>query len=123
MVTLNQLAANDPDARKQLIDKAEQMLKVDPNNFTADYYITTWGPAVGGSNPTPDLLSEVDAAAHGMLDNVDKQFAPDKKPPDPAPISGRRQRRSQPRWRTTHLPGRIQPRRIPPGLKSNIRRV
>jgi hypothetical protein len=80
MVTLNQLAANDPNARKQLLDKAQEMLKVDPNNFTADYYITTWGPAVGGSNPSPDLLSQVDTAAHGMLDNVDKQFAPEKKP-------------------------------------------
>lgn len=80
MVTLNQLAANDPNARKQLIDKSEEMLKVDPNNFTADYYITTWGPAVGGQTPTPELESEVDSAAHGMLDNADKQFAPDKKP-------------------------------------------
>ncbi len=80
MVTLNQLAATDPNARKQLIDKAEEMLKIDPNNFTADYYITTWGPAVGGSSPTPELESQVDAAAHGMLDNVDKQFAADKKP-------------------------------------------
>ena len=80
MVTLNQLAANDPNARKQLIDKAGEMLKVDPNNFTADYYITTWGPAVGGASPTPDLESQVDAAAHGMLDNVDKQFADSKKP-------------------------------------------
>ena len=80
MVTLNQLAATDPSARQQLIDKAEQMLKIDPNNFTADYYITTWGPRIGGQNPTPELLSQVDAAAHGMLQNVDKQFAPDKKP-------------------------------------------
>jgi tetratricopeptide (TPR) repeat protein len=80
MVTLNQLAANDPNARKQLIDKAEEMLKVDPNNFTADYYITTWGPAVGGASPTPDLEGQVDSAAHGMLDNVDKQFADNKKP-------------------------------------------
>jgi hypothetical protein len=80
MVTLNQLAATDPNARKQLIDKAEEMLKVDPTNFTADYYITTWGPAVGGSSPTSDLEGQVDAAAHGMLDNIDKQFAPEKKP-------------------------------------------
>lgn len=80
MVTLNQLAANDPNARKQLIDKAQEMLKVDPNNFTAYYYITTWGPAVGGSTASPDLLSQVDAAAHGMLDNIDTQFADSKKP-------------------------------------------
>jgi len=80
MVTLNQLAANDPAARQQLLDKAQEALKADPANFTADYYITTWGPAVGGANPSPDLLNQVDAAAHGMLDNLDKQFAADKKP-------------------------------------------
>jgi hypothetical protein len=79
MVTLNQLAASDPNARKQLIDKAEEMLKVDPNNFTADYFIATWGPQLGGT-PSPDLEGQVDTAAHGMLDNIDKQFAPDKKP-------------------------------------------
>ena len=78
MVTLNQLAPNDPNARTQLIDKAEQMLKIAPDNFTADYYITTWGPAI--PNPTPEILNEVEQAAHGMLDNVDKQFADSKKP-------------------------------------------
>jgi hypothetical protein len=80
LATLNQLAATDPSARKQLIDKAQQMLKLDPNNFTANYYIATAGPSVGGANPPPDLLSQVETAAHGMLDNIDNQFAPDKKP-------------------------------------------
>jgi hypothetical protein len=80
MVTLNQLAANDANARQQLITKAQDALKGDPNNFTACYYITTWGPAVGGTNPNPDLLNQVDSAAHCMLDNLDKQFATDKKP-------------------------------------------
>jgi hypothetical protein len=80
LATLNQLAATDPNARKQLIDKAQQMLKLDPNNFTADYYIATAGPSVGGANPPPDLVSQVETAAHGMLDNIDNQFAPDKKP-------------------------------------------
>jgi hypothetical protein len=79
MVTLSQLAGTDPNARKQLVDKAEEVLKGDPNNFTAAYYITTFGPQIPGT-PTPDLLNEVDAAAHTMLDNVDKQFAADKKP-------------------------------------------
>jgi hypothetical protein len=85
LATLNQLAKTDPSARKQLIDKAEEMLKLDPNNFTADYYITTAGPSVGGSNPSPELEGQVDAAAHGILDNVDKQFAPDKKPTNVTP--------------------------------------
>jgi hypothetical protein len=81
LATLNQLASKgDASARQQLIDKAEQMLKMDPNNFTADYYVATAGPAVGGANPSPELEGQVDAAAHGMLDNIDKQFAPDKKP-------------------------------------------
>jgi hypothetical protein len=81
LATLNQLAAKgDVSAKQQLIEKAEEMLKLDPNNFTADYYITTAGPSVGGSNPSPELEGQVDAAAHGILDNIDKQFAPDKKP-------------------------------------------
>ncbi|HZS55000.1 MAG TPA: hypothetical protein VFA65_11395 [Bryobacteraceae bacterium] len=80
MVTLNQLAPNDPSARQQLLQKAQDMLKIDPKNFTANYYITNWGPAVGGSSPSPDVLSQVETAAHGMLDTVDTQFAPDKKP-------------------------------------------
>ncbi len=80
MVTLNQLAPNDPDARKELLQKAQEMLAVDPNNFTADYYITTWGPAVGGNTPDPALESQVHAAAHGMLDNIDKQFADSRRP-------------------------------------------
>jgi tetratricopeptide (TPR) repeat protein len=84
MVTLSQLAPNDPNARKQLVDKAEDVLKTDPNNFTAAYYITTFGPQIPGT-PSPDLLNEVDAAAHAMLDNVDKQFAPDKKPASTSP--------------------------------------
>jgi len=79
MVTLAQLAGTDPNARKQLIDKAEEVLKTDPNNFTALAYITTWGPQLAGT-PTPDQLSEIESAAHTMLDNIDKQFAPDKKP-------------------------------------------
>lgn len=79
LLTLNQLSQTDPNARKQLIDKAEDVLKTDPNNFTALAYITTWGPQLPGT-PTPDVLNEVDSAAHAMLDNIDKQFAPDKKP-------------------------------------------
>lgn len=85
LATLNQLAATDPNARKQLIDKAQQMLKLDPNNFTANYYIATAGPAVGGTSPSPELMSQVEAAAHGMLDNIDTQFAPDKKPANMSP--------------------------------------
>jgi hypothetical protein len=78
--TLAQLAPNDPAARQQLIQKCQDMLKKDPKYFLADYYIALWGPAVGGASPPADLLSQVDAAAHGVLDGVEDTFNPSKKP-------------------------------------------
>ncbi len=80
VATLGQLAQSDPSQRQPLIDKAEQLLKADPKNFTANYYVTLWGPAVGGANPSPDLENEIDAAAHGVLDNADAAFPASKKP-------------------------------------------
>jgi len=78
--TLAQLAPTDPASRQQLIQKCLDMLKKDPKYFLADYYIALWGPAVGGANPPADLLSEVDSAAHGVLDGVDDTFNASKKP-------------------------------------------
>lgn len=78
--TLAQLAPNDPAARQQLIQKCQDMLKKDPKYFLANYYIALWGPAVGGANPPADLQSQVDAAAHGVLDGVNDTFDSSKKP-------------------------------------------
>lgn len=78
--TLAQLAPNDPAARQQLIQKCQDMLKKDPKYFLANYYIALWGPAVGGATPPADLQSQVDAAAHAVLDGVEDTFSASKKP-------------------------------------------
>jgi hypothetical protein len=78
--TLAQLAPNDPASRQQLIQKCQDMLKKDPKYFLANYYIALWGPAVGGTNPPPDLLQQVDTAAHAVLDGVEDTFSASKKP-------------------------------------------
>jgi hypothetical protein len=67
---LRQLAPSDPTAAKQLIDKCTALLKLDPKNFQGNYFLALWGPRVGQANPSPDLLSQIDAAAHGVLDNL-----------------------------------------------------
>jgi len=78
--TLAQLAPNDPPSRQQLIQKCQDMLKKDPKYFLANYYIALWGPAVGGAAPPPDLLTQVDSAAHAVLDGVEDTFSASKKP-------------------------------------------
>ncbi len=80
LATLAQLAQSDPSQRQALIDKAEEVLKEDPNNFTAAYYVTLMGPQMGNS-PSPDLAKEVQDAAHALLTGADTTFAPDKKKP------------------------------------------
>ncbi len=80
MVTLNQLAATDPAVRQKLVDKCSEILKTDPKNFTAMYFITLRGPAAGGTAPSPDLVSTVESAAHGVIENADTQFDTSKKP-------------------------------------------
>lgn len=78
--TLAQLAPNDPPSRQQLIQKCQQMLQKDPKFFLASYYVALWGPAVGGASPPPDLLTQVDTAAHAVLDGVEDTFNASKKP-------------------------------------------
>ncbi len=80
VATLAQLAPNDPPSRQKLLDKCNELLKADPKNFRAMYLISVWGPAVGGTSPAPDLLTQVDTAAHGVIDGADTAFDPAKKP-------------------------------------------
>lgn len=80
VATLQQLAPTDPSVRQKLIDKCNELLKLDPKNFRAMYAISVWGPAVGGANPPADLLSQVDTAAHGVIDNIDTAFGTAQKP-------------------------------------------
>ncbi|MBV9441823.1 MAG: hypothetical protein JO217_03925 [Acidobacteriaceae bacterium] len=80
LVTLNQLAATDPSSRQKLVDKASEVLKTDPKNFTAMYFIALRGPSAGGASPSPDLVSTVESGARGVIENADAQFDPSKKP-------------------------------------------
>jgi hypothetical protein len=78
--TFNRLAQSDPTQRQPAIDKAQQLVKADPNNLRALLAIAQWGSAVGGNSPSPDLQSQVDTAAHGALKAVDIALDPSKKP-------------------------------------------
>jgi tetratricopeptide (TPR) repeat protein len=80
VVTLSALAQSDPTQRQPLITKAQELLKSDPENLRALLAITQFGPAVGGNSPSPDLLSQVDSAAHEALKVVDTTFDASKKP-------------------------------------------
>lgn len=80
MLTLSQLAPNDPASRQKLVDKAGEIAAKDPKNFRANYMIALWGPAVGGTSPAPDLLAKVDTAAHGVIDGSAEAFDASKKP-------------------------------------------
>jgi hypothetical protein len=80
VATLGALAGADPAQRQPLITKAQDLLKVDANNFTANYYIALYGPAVGGTSPAPDLLTQVDTSAHAVLTGAETNFSADKKP-------------------------------------------
>jgi len=39
-----------------------------------------WGPIQGGANPQPDLVSQVESAAHGFISGADDAFATSLKP-------------------------------------------
>ncbi len=67
---LRQLAPNDPASAKTLIEKCNALLKIDPKNFQGNYFLALWGPRVGGASAPPELLSQIDTASHGVIDNV-----------------------------------------------------
>ncbi len=80
VLTLGALAATDPASRQKLLDKCAEVLKADPKNFRAMYMTALWGPAVGGASPSPDLQTQVQTAAQGVIDNAPTAFDPSKKP-------------------------------------------
>jgi len=81
VATLQALAPTDPTQRQPLIDKCVEELKKDPAAFLPNYYISLWGPIVGGTSPSPDLLSTVETAAKATIAGADTTFADAKKPP------------------------------------------
>ncbi|MBV8073581.1 MAG: hypothetical protein JO270_27045 [Acidobacteriaceae bacterium] len=80
VATLAQLAPNDPQARTQLLQKANDLLKVDPKNFQAMYYTSLFGPGVGGTSCSSDVTSQVQTSAQGVVDNINTPFDASKKP-------------------------------------------
>jgi len=78
--TLAKLAGTDPSMRPVLLSKAQDALKVDPKNANAMYLISLWGPIYGGANPSPDLVSQVESAAHGFIAGADEAFDDKNKP-------------------------------------------
>lgn len=80
ITTLNQLAPSDPAARQQLLEKCKVMLQEDPKSFEANYFTTTWGPSVGGANPSADLQTQIQNAAQAMITNADEYFSAARKP-------------------------------------------
>lgn len=78
--TLSQLAQTDPQARQQLLDKCKELLQLNPKSFEANYFVTLWGPTVGGTSPQPDLLTQVQDAAQAVISGADENFSAAKKP-------------------------------------------
>ena len=80
VATLGQLAQGDPTQRQPLLNKCQELLKTDPKNANALFLVSFWGPAVGGSNPSPELQSQVESAAHAFISGADEAFAPANMP-------------------------------------------
>gem|GEM_PF-582945 len=78
--TLGQLAQNDPSQRQPLIDKCEALLKLDPNDFYANFYVVLYGPQIQGT-PSPELVSQVQNSANTLLKIADTVFSPSNKKP------------------------------------------
>ncbi len=78
--TYSKLAPTDPNMRQALLNKAQDALKTNPKDPNTLYLICLWGPIQGGNSPSPDLVSQVDSAAHTFISSADDAFAPDKKP-------------------------------------------
>jgi hypothetical protein len=80
VATLGQLASTDPTARQKLLEKCKELLAADPKNFRAAYLTAVWGPAAGGTSPSPDLQTQVQTAAQAVIENAPTAFDASKKP-------------------------------------------
>ncbi len=71
-----------PGHVQDAVNASEQLIAIDPKNFTALYYITLLTPQLGTGSAAPgaDVLDAGDKAANGLLAALDDQFAAAKKP-------------------------------------------
>ncbi len=68
-------ALNQP---AHMAEAAQEILAMDPKDFQALYWLTLLTPTLGKS--TPDVLSNGEKAAKGLLAALDETFAPEKRP-------------------------------------------
>ncbi|MCS6952832.1 MAG: tetratricopeptide repeat protein [Bryobacterales bacterium] len=68
-------ALNQP---AQMVEAAQEILALDPKDFQALYWMTLLTPTLGKA--TPDVLSNGEKAAKGLLGALDETFALEKKP-------------------------------------------
>jgi tetratricopeptide (TPR) repeat protein len=80
MDTYAHLAGTDPSQRQALLTKAQDVLKTNPKDPVTLFLVCIWGPITGGSSPSPDLVSQVDSAAHTLISNADQFFVDTAKP-------------------------------------------
>jgi hypothetical protein len=76
------LAQDHPAYRQQVVNKCQEMLKLDPQYFDASLQIAVVGPDLGGDHPSPQLMAEVDSAAHTVIANADTKYKASNKPDD-----------------------------------------
>jgi tetratricopeptide (TPR) repeat protein len=62
------------------VEYANQVLVTEPDDFAAHFAIAAFTPYLGSTDPK--VLSGGEKAANAVLQLADKQFAPDKKPPN-----------------------------------------
>ena len=79
-ITLGAIAQADPSSRQMVLTKASDLLKKDPKNFRVATVIAIYGPGIGGTSPSPDVQSQVQAGAQAVIDNAPAAFDPSKKP-------------------------------------------
>lgn len=85
VATLGPLSQQDPSYRQKAIDASKKLLQEKPNDFQALYWLAIDIPAVGGSSPSPEQISDAQTAGNGLLQQADATFAESKKPASTSP--------------------------------------
>jgi len=80
VATLAKLAPSNSVLRGSLIQRCNELLKIDPSSFQASYALAFWGPTEGGSHPSPELVAQIKTAAQNITSKVDAIFGSAKIP-------------------------------------------